>query len=75
MENDPLSNRLPMEAWLVECGQLCLGVSRHGMLEWVSFTDSSALRFADEQSASHMLILASNVFSQGGMKVSEHRWG
>jgi hypothetical protein len=66
-------------AWLVELGQLCVGIGTcRKKLRWVTFTDSDALRFSRKRDAENFRLAMIHDFATGedlkATTVSEHRW-
>lgn len=59
--------------WLIERGQVCVGVACRYRLAWVAFTDENAIRFARKQDAEAMLKALGG--DLGHCTVSEHSWG
>jgi hypothetical protein len=67
--------------WLLDEGKLCVGGSRCGGFDWVTYTDPNAIRFATKRDAETMRFALGSepggkysVMSQRAKPV-EHQWG
>lgn len=83
---NPKTVSKPEVAWLLDDGQLCLGVKKRSFV-WVTYTDPDALRFAREEDAEQLkkalayLSSTSNLHSAAfelhllAAKPVDHQWG